>query len=406
MSQVRCLIVTTHFRPLIGGALTVYDALARCAPDQIALLTASSDYTNGHEVDGWRAFDRDAPYEITRLAALRPQMLAPGAGIIAKIISKFKGLLINRRVLRETTRCALRGNFDVVCIGAQDALGWMVKPLQDRTNAKVIIYVHGEEVSQVAYSDKAESQRKTALKAADGLTAVSSFTAGLLSTKYGVPMERIQLQNNGVDLQTFNGVLRVTDRTKYRLPNGPYVFSCGRLVERKGFDKLIEAWPKVAAAMPGVKLVIGGKGPLEAGLIASIAKLGIGDSVQMLGWIEEGALASCYGFADLFIMPNRTMPDGDTEGFGLVFLEAAAMGTPSIAGRAGGAVDAVIDGETGLFVDGNNTGEISSALIEILSNDTRRQAMAKAAQKHARTQGWQVKTLEFLDFVGRLKSCS
>jgi len=402
MPQSRCLIVTTHFRPLVGGALTVYDALARRAPDQIELFTASTDYTCGSEIEGWQAFDANAPYKISRIAEIRPQMVPFNASFARKIIAKLKSMLINRRVLQETVHRAVNGKFDVICIGAQDALGWMVEPLKKQTDAKIIIYVHGEEVSQTAYSEKAEQCRKAALHAADGLIAVSSFTAQLLTSKYGVPADRVQLQTNGVDLNTFDGTLNEADRSKYRLPPTSFVFACGRLVVRKGFDKLIEAWPAVVAAVPGTKLVIGGKGPLEAELQASVRKLGIGESVQLLGWVEDGALSSCYGFADLFIMPNRTMPDGDTEGFGLVFLEAAAMGTPSTAGRAGGAVDAVIEGETGLFVDGNDVSEISTALIDLLSNGEKRQTMALAAQKHARTQGWNTKTTEFLAYIERL----
>ena len=186
------------------------------------------------------------------------------------------------------------------------------------------------------------------------------------------------------------------------LPKGSFVFACGRLVQRKGFDKLIEAWPAVVKAVPETTLVIGGGGPLEAKLKARIALLRIEDSVQMAGWMSEEQMAAAYGLAEVFTMPNRTMPDGDTEGFGLVFLEAAAMGTPSVGGRAGGAVDAILEGETGLFVDGNRPDEISDALIRLLKDDSLRSAMAKGAQDYARTQGWQSKTDQFLAYLNGL----
>ena len=402
MVQKNCLLVTTHYRPLIGGALTVYDALAARAGGAISVLTANTDYTTGAEAKGWQAFDADCGYKITRVTEMRTGLLPTGIGIFGKIAARIKAAKLHQKILTETVRLVKEGNISVVCIGAQDALGWMVEPLKKQTDAKVIIYVHGEEVSQNAHSEKAERTRRAVLNATDGLVAVSSFTSGLLQHKYGVPAERITLQNNGVDLEKYTGDLPVSARENAGLPKGSFVFACGRLVQRKGFDKLIEAWPAVVKAVPETTLVIGGGGPLEAKLKARIALLRIEDSVQMAGWMSEEQMAAAYGLAEVFTMPNRTMPDGDTEGFGLVFLEAAAMGTPSVGGRAGGAVDAILEGETGLFVDGNRPDEISDALIRLLKDDSLRSAMAKGAQDYARTQGWQSKTDQFLAYINGL----
>jgi len=400
--QKKCLIVTTHYRPLIGGALTVYDALASHADGAISVLTAFTDYTTGAETAGWQGFDANCGYEISRVTEMRQGYLPEGAGIWARVNSRLKAGKLRRKILAAVLETIEKNAIDVVCIGAQDALGWLVKPLKKSTKCKIIIYVHGEEVSQNAHSAAAEDARREALNSADGLVAVSSFTADLLHRKYGVPQERITLQNNGVDLDKFRGELAPDARKKHKLPGSPFVFACGRLVERKGFDKLVRAWPAVAAAVPKLKLLIGGKGPLEKALRDRIQALGIQDSVEMLGWMDEEAMAAAYGLAEVFIMPNRTMPDGDTEGFGLVFLEAAAMGTPSIGGRAGGAVDAILDSKTGLLVDGDNEGAISEALIGLFTDDALRASMASAAQTHALTQGWQAKTDEFLAYINNL----
>lgn len=402
MNQKKCLIVTTHYRPLIGGALTVYDALASHAQGAVSVLTASTDYTTGAEALGWQRFDADCGYKITRVTEMRQGYLPDGTSIWGRIKNRMKAANLQKKILAATLRCIEENTIDVVCIGAQDALGWLVKPLKKQTKCKVIIYVHGEEVSQAAHSVNAERARRGVLNSADGLIAVSSFTADLLHQKYGVPKARIALQNNGVDLNKYSGSFADEARQNNNLPEGPFVFACGRLVERKGFDRLLEAWPSVVAAVPGATLVIGGRGPLEAVLKQRIAELNIGDSTQMPGWMREETLAAAYGLADVFTMSNRTMPDGDTEGFGLVFLEAAAMGTPSVGGRAGGAVDAIIDGKTGILVNGNDETEISGALIKLLSDDHMRKTMAKQAQSHARSQGWQSKTEEFLAYLTRL----
>jgi len=400
--QKNCLIVTTHYRPLIGGALTVYDALASNGAGSISVLTASEDYTTGAEVVGWQAFDAGSSYKITRVTEMRPRILPVGTGFLGKLLAHLKARFLQRKVLSKTLKLIEADQIDIVCIGAQDALGWMVAPLQKYSAAKVIIYVHGEEVSQSAYSEKAEDARRAALNSADGLVAVSRFTATLLHEKYGVPAGRITLQNNGVDLGKYSGKSPAADRKKIGLPEGCFVFACGRLVERKGFDRLVEAWPTVVKGRSEAMLVIGGGGPLETSLKSKIEALNIRDSVCMPGWMSEDQLIAAYGLADVFTMPNRTMPDGDTEGFGLVFLEAAAMGTPSVGGRAGGAVDAVIEGETGLLVDGNSSEEIAEALLRLLGDDDLRCKMAKRAQEHAQTQGWKTKTGEFLRYLQSL----
>lgn len=407
MANPKCLIITTHYRPLIGGALTVYDALAAYAGGAISLLTASSDYTTGKEVEGWRAFDDAANYTISRIPAMRIGLLPEGTGLIGKLAARLRTKLLARQVLRAAKTAIKQQKIDVVCIGAQDALGWLVGPLKRATGAKVIIYVHGEEVSQAAYSKKAEARRRAILHAADGLVAVSSFTADILKQKYGVPAGKIKLQTNGVDLDKYTGkwpkdAQKKDTRKNAGLPEGAFVFSCGRLVARKGFDRLVEAWPAVVAAVPGATLLMGGKGPLEDALRRRAKELAVEDSIEFAGWVSERKLAVAYGEADIFTMPNRTMPDGDTEGFGLVFLEAAAMGTPSVGGRAGGAIDAIIDGETGLLVDAEKPEEISKALISLLLDKQKRQGLAKKAKAYARTQGWQAKTAEFLEYLKEL----
>jgi len=404
LAQAKCLIVTTHYRPLIGGALTVYDALASHANGAVSVLTASHDYVAEKEVEGWKSFDQMASYKVTRLPFMRIGLLPAGVSVLGKIQAKIKAWKLSRKVLRATLALIEADDIDVVCIGAQDALGWLVEPLKQKTDAKVIIYVHGEEVSQGAHSPKAEEQRRTALQKADGVIAVSSFTADILRNRYHVPKEKILLQTNGVDLARYNGHLAPSMREPMGLPQGRFVFSCGRLVERKGFDMLVEAWPEIHMAVPDVTLVIGGSGPLELALKARITTLGISDSVKMLGWMSEEKMAAAYGFADVFAMPNRTMPDGDTEGFGLVFLEAAAMGTPSVGGKAGGAVDAIVDGETGLFVDGNKPEKISAALTELLTNKALCDTLALKSQAHAQTQGWQKKTDDFLAYLNQISS--
>jgi len=396
----KCLIVTTHYMPLIGGAQAVYDALSAAMPDRFAVLTASSDYSTGEEVDGWQDFDATAPYPIRRIAAMRPPLLAGRAGLVAKLTSRLRARSIRKNVLQATLEELDSGVYGAVCIGALDALGWLVPELRAQADIPVFIYAHGEEISQKPYNARADQARRAALQSADGIVAVSSFTATMVSEKYDVPAENIQAVTNGVDLARFSERPAENVRQHFGLDLGPLVFSLGRLVERKGIDRLIEAWPRIKAAVPQATLAIAGTGPLEDALQAAAERQDGHSSIKFLGRVGGDLLPSLYASADLFAMPNRTMPDGDTEGFGLVFLEAAACGTPSVGGRAGGAVDAVQHNETGVLVDGTDVSAIAFAVTEMLTDEVKRKAMGQAAMEFAQTQGWPVKAGEVLSFFG------
>jgi phosphatidylinositol alpha-1,6-mannosyltransferase len=107
-------------------------------------------------------------------------------------------------------------------------------------------------------------------------------------------------------------------------------------------------------------------------------------------------LAEHYALADIFIMPNRTLANGDTEGFGLVFMEASACGVPVIGGRAGGTAEAVRDGVTGLLVDGTSRDDISAAIRQLLDNPAQRAAMGRAGVAFAAENGWRSRAARFL----------
>jgi len=397
--HLRCLIVATHYLPLVGGAQTVYDALACCKSDQFHVLTSMRDYTTGEIVDEYDEFDRLAPYKISRIDRIRPDLHAGRSSIFAKILSTLQGWMINQRLLRQIKYLCRNEDIDCIWVAASEAIMWLPPKLKHLTDKKVIVFAHGEEFSQVAHSKAAEKKRHQALEAADGVIGVSHYTTDLLVKKYGADSSKVFLSTNGVNSEKFSGIIGENARDRLKIPDGPVVFSCGRLVARKGFDNLLAAWPAVLERVPEAKLLIGGTGPIEACLKQEVEDLHIEDSVQFLGMIDSSDIADYYGLASVFAMPNRTMPDGDTEGFGLVVLEASAMGTVSIVGRAGGTSDAVQDGQTGLLIDASNIEEIANAITILMTNNALRDRMSNAAQVFARTQDWQRKISGILAFI-------
>ena len=279
--KVKCLLVTPHYFPLCGGALTVYDALAVEADGVIEVLTASTNYVDGKEVADWQAFDAKAPYAIHRLPALRPTNGGQASTIAHAVVHAYGDWQFHKNLLRQVVQKIDEIGADTLCIGSLDSLGWLGVAVQRLRPVKTLVYVHGEEVSQKAYSYRAERRRRSALQAADVIVAVSSFTADLVHSKYAVAENKIKLIPNGVDSARFNGTVNPDVIGSLGLPAEGYIFAFGRLVARKGFDRLLSAWPLVLAEMPEAKLVIGGEGPLEQALKDTLKREQVFCSVTM-----------------------------------------------------------------------------------------------------------------------------
>jgi phosphatidylinositol alpha-1,6-mannosyltransferase len=190
----------------------------------------------------------------------------------------------------------------------------------------------------------------------------------------------------GVDTRRFTPLARiekVRTRTQFGLPGtGSLVVSVSRLVPRKGMDVLIEASARLAATgrHPDLTVVIAGQGREKSRLERLIRRRGA--PVRLLGRVPGGDLAGLYACADAFALCCRSRWAGlEQEGFGIVFLEAAAAGVPQVAGDSGGASEAVVHGETGLVVaDPRDPGAVAEALRSLLADPNRRRRMGRAAR--------------------------
>ncbi|MGH9134932.1 MAG: glycosyltransferase, partial [Ilumatobacteraceae bacterium] len=173
-------------------------------------------------------------------------------------------------------------------------------------------------------------------------------------------------------------------RLRHGIPvDAELIVSISRLVPRKGFDTAIRAVAKLRASRPDLVLAIAGRGRDRVRLERLAGDLGA--PVRFLGRVPNDDLPALYGCADLFTMLCRNRWGGlEQEGFGIVFVEAAACGVPQVAGDSGGAAEAVADGETGLVIRRPDDVEASAAAFEaLLDDDTRRAAMAKASRDRA-----------------------
>jgi phosphatidylinositol alpha-1,6-mannosyltransferase len=182
----------------------------------------------------------------------------------------------------------------------------------------------------------------------------------------------------------------------YRLQGGFVFVSVCRLLEKKGIDHAIGAFAAVHARHPECRYVIVGTGPYEDALRRCAAATGAEAGIVFAGEVADDDLVAHYCLGDVFVMPNRELANGDTEGFGLVFLEANSCGIPVIAGRDGGSRDAVQDGVNGLIVDGGSIDDIAAAMLALREDDALREGLRSRALQIAGAADWRGKAEAFL----------
>jgi glycosyltransferase involved in cell wall biosynthesis len=224
-----------------------------------------------------------------------------------------------------------------------------------------------------------------ALRHADRVLANSDFTRDTLISLIGVPPGRISVIYPTIDIdrmwpgQPHEDLLDSLGLDKTQ----PLILSVGRLVRRKGFDQVIKSLPYLKQQGLDAHYALIGIGEDWDYLKELAGELGVSDRVHLLGHVKADDLPRWYSACALFAMPNRDI-QGDTEGFGLVYLEAGACEKPVLAGTAGGTGSAVVDGVTGLRVDGENLEAVQQALALLLSDTGLAEQMGRSARERAR----------------------
>jgi phosphatidylinositol alpha-1,6-mannosyltransferase len=226
-----------------------------------------------------------------------------------------------------------------------------------------LVYVHGLDVLQGRLSTWKKFWIKVILHQADTIVANSSFVKESVLKKYNVDAKKFRVVYPKVDVAAMEPT--VDKLAPVAKPAGvKIILSVGRLVRRKGFDMVIRA----LALLHDCQYWIVGDGPDRERLELLVKKYNLENKVKFLGSIPNPQIYQYYKACDVFVMPCREI-DGDVEGFGIVFLEAAAFGKPVIAGRSGGAPEAVIDGVTGLLVNPLDIDDIAQAMVKLLTNE-------------------------------------
>ena len=278
----------------------------------------------------------------------------------------------------------------------------MARLLRRSHDAKIIFYLHGEEVAGGPRKQFIDRLKRSALLRADGVVTVSLFTRDL-ALGLGVSTEKIIVINNGVDVERFTpGPKDLGIERRFGLVGKTVLLCLARLDERKGQDSLIKAMPLILEAVPDTVLLIVGGGSDGDRLRSLAAASAVSESIVFAGVASDEERLLYYRTADVFAMPNRELESGDTEGFGLVFLEAGACGKPVIGGNAGGVPDAILNEVTGLLVDGSSTAEIGTACIRLLSDRSLARRLGENGLLHSKQNTWLLQSQRLLWFCSQL----
>jgi phosphatidylinositol alpha-1,6-mannosyltransferase len=363
---VKVVVLTPFYRPGVGGSGQLIDDIAQelfRRGDDVAVLTYSFD------VDAEAEFDPQQPFPIHRVAARQWR----NAGSVQSVFALLK--------------LCLRYRPDVVVCGAAFPTALIAVVSRVVFSTPFIVYTHGEDVSFRPTQRIAPRLCGWALSLSKSVIANSSFSAEQARQLMRRCRKPVSVVHPWIDAEAFAPVdqSKVDElRVRHGLQARKVLLTVARMELRKGHDRIVQALPEIAEQIPEVTYLIIGKG--DPGRIMEIAAdLGVQDRVQILDYVSTEDLPAYYRLCDVYVMvPRRDPNTGFVEGFGMVYVEAAAAGRPTIAGSQGGCRDAVVDGETGLVVDPDDSHAVARAVVSLLSDPERAAQMGLRGMNRAR----------------------
>jgi phosphatidylinositol alpha-1,6-mannosyltransferase len=275
--------------------------------------------------------------------------------------------------------------------GGSTPIGLLTLGFSRLTGRRMGIFFYGRDVLQIRKRTAGSITLALATLLAGRVATNSRFTASLLPV---TPRGRLAIIYPGVD----SGISdEVPDSARDEAH--PRVLFVGRLVWRKGADRLISAFAQLRSELPATRLDIVGDGPEMKNLQTLAENLRLGDSVTFYGALHGQRLWKRYAEASVLVLPSRQSSD-DAEGFGTVFLEAGVFGVPSIGTRTGGIPEAVVDGFTGKLVGDEDVEGLKDAIKSLLGNPELRKRLGKNARMRASEFSWESSTNQVLQFLG------
>jgi len=381
LSDRKILVVCRTFLPKEGG-IEEY-AYNRCLqdPDQVIVLTAAQL--------GDRAFDQAQPFPIYRWPLPHWPFLGVFNGLLKQVInliaSFVMAIVLYRRYRYQTIEWGHGYDFPSLLL-----LAYLL-PI------KCFMYLHGDDLLCPLRNPILKVFFQQTLTVCQGVVCNSQFTADYLTKHFTIAAPPYVINPtvrpskfglghgpNSLVEASLEGASRAI-RQHYQIPDSAIVIlSVGRLVPRKGFDRVISALPCLLAAGLDVHYLVCGRGRILPDLQALAQQLGVSDRVHFAGFVSDEELAHYYATCDLFsLITYFDKKAASIEGFGIVYLEAGYFGKPVLAARIGGVTDAVKHEETGLLVNPESSEAIEQALLRLCQDRTLREQLGRKGQELA-----------------------
>ena len=377
--MAQLLFLCDTYAPNIGGSETVLLECARgasAAGHGVVVLVPQSACGRAEQQE----FDHGEPYLIKRSRVWA--VLFRVGSCRHKLLNRVARAFIPPTIfIMAMTRGGLRA--DAVVAGHAVPAGNVALWLGRLCRRPVMVITYGEEVTVYARGTRLRGWLRRVLRGADVITCLTADSAAeIIEVEPALkhppmicppPADEMILVTSPVEGEKV--------RRQHGLERKRVMLTVARLVPRKGIDVTLRAFAETAADYPDLIYTVVGDGPHRADLETLARELRVADRVLFLGHVEN--LAAWYHACDMFVMPNRQMPDGEREGYGIVFAEAGFAGKPVIGGRSGGAIDAIEHGVTGLLVDPSDHLAVADAIRQLLDDPPRATAMGLAGRERA-----------------------
>jgi len=367
---MKILLITDNFLPHIGGSRIYYYNLCKTLPrGSIAVLTK--------KIPGYKEFDKCQNFKIYRI----------NFWLLPWKWSRIYELPVYFSLFIYGIFVVLKEKVDIIHCGESLPTGLVGFFLSKLLGKPYIVYTWAEQVTIISRLRTEAKFLRFVLKNADKVIATASFVERSVK-QLGVDPKKIVKILQAVDSEFLEDKQVDVKGLKqaFGIEGKKVLLTATRLIKRKGVDKVIEALAEVIKKVPNIIYLIAGEGPEENTLKKIVESKNLDMYMRFFGKVSHIEMPLYYNICDLFILPNLQLSDGDTDGLATVFIEANAFGKPVIGGKAGGTEDAIIDGMTGLIVDGNNVNEIAKGIINLLTNEDYAKRLGEAGKQRVRNE--------------------
>jgi phosphatidylinositol alpha-1,6-mannosyltransferase len=375
---VKVIIFTRDFPPEFGGVQTLME--------RIAAFHGADALVIARHAPGDAAFDR-APgvtYRVRRMPRLDWTHANPLLRVLLRAAAYLLRFIIGGIYLGEAVRTH---RAELVYCAYAMANGLPMLVVRALAGCPYCVYCHGTETLRTI--DRGGLPRlamKLVLRFARRVIVHSGFMRDEVARL--VPAEKIVVNRLGADSGALDpSAPPAAEMAGVPLAGKKVLLTVGRLETRKGHDRVAEALPAVLARHPETIWFVVGDGPDRGRLGEIVARLHLEAAVVFCGRLSDADVSRLLARADLFVMPSRRIGP-DVEAFGIVFLEAARFGVPSIGGRSGGVPDAIDDGVTGLLADPESSADVAEKIIRLLDDEPLRRRLGEAARERAAQRTW------------------